>query len=203
MSTQPSYRAVSVTQPSSTAGHPQPFQEFLADCATIRVHKKDLSSFKYALHLPLFKQEVVSRPVRHGGWIPMGYRAAGAIALRMDYTGAGILGQPFKDLSHKQWMTIIDRLGVFTNALDRLAFSPQLKAQVEWKTHPGMCFERNVWLRSHWQWLRTREENPGLATLTISLSEAVAAAETNALKAASTARVALTAPRARRMPGLN
>jgi hypothetical protein len=67
---------------------------------------------------------------------------------------------------------------------------------------PHCYFRRNIWLRAHWQWLRIREENPGLTTLTVSLSEVVALAEAKAL-GATAERVAAATTRARQKPGLN
>jgi hypothetical protein len=202
MSTKPSYRAVTVAQPSSTAARLQPFQELLADCATIRIQKADVTSFKYLVHLVLIKSEVDVLPVGHAGWMPMGHRAVGAIALRLDHPRQQILGYSIKGLNHKQWMGLCFHLGVFNRALDQLALRSPVRALAQWDSDPHCYFRRNVWLRAHWQWLRIREENPGLATLTISLSEAVAVAEAKDV-AATAARFAAATTRARQKPGLN
>jgi hypothetical protein len=171
----------------------------LADGVTIGIRKTDVTAFKYLLHLVMIKPEVEAPPVGHTGWMPMGHRAVGAIALRLDYPGGQILGRSIENLNHKQWMVLCSRLGVFDRALDQLALRPPLRALAEWNTEPHAYFQRNIWLRGHWQWLRIREENPGLATLTLSLSEAVAVAEAKA----TAARFAAATTRARQKPGLN
>lgn len=117
MSPKPSFRALSVAQLPSTAARPQPFQELLADCASIRIQKADVTLFKYLVHLVLIKSEVAVLPVGHTGWMPMGHRAVGAIALRLDHPRQQILGVSIKGLSHKQWMGLCFRLGVFDPGL--------------------------------------------------------------------------------------
>jgi len=183
MSTQSSFPAVSAAVPSSPVVSPEPFQVLLADGDTIGILKTDVKAFKYLLHLVLIKPELEAQPAGLSGWIPMGHRAVGAIAVRLDYGGERILGFSFQNLNHKQWMVLCSRLGIFDRALDQLALRPPERALAEWNSEPHSYFQRNIWLRYHWQWLRIREENPGLTTLTISLSEAVAIAETNAMEA--------------------
>lgn len=195
MSTQPSVAAGSAAAPLQPAPRLHHFRELLADGASIDVHKAEVTAFKYLLHLVLIKPEVETPPAGHTGWMPMGHRAVGVIALRLDYPGDRILGRSVQNLTHKQWMKACLRLGVFHRALDQLALRPPLRGLAAWTSEPHGYFQRNVWLRSHWQWLRIREENPGLSTLTISLSQAVAAAEAKAL-AASAVRVAADAPKA-------
>jgi hypothetical protein len=112
--------------------------------------------------------------------------------VRLDYGGDQILGHSFQNLNHKHWMRLCSRLGVFDRGLDQLALQPQQRALAEWDSENHSYSQRNIWLQYHWQWLRIREENPNLTTLTISLSEAVAAdeaktAERNALKVAADA----------------
>jgi len=196
MSTQPSLLAVSAAVPSSPVVNPEPFQVLLADGATIGILKSDVRAFKYLLHLVLIKPEVEARSTGLSGWMPMGHRAVGAIAVRLDYGGVQILGHSFQNLNHKHWMRLCSRLGVFDRGLDQLALQPQQRALAEWNSENHSYFQRNIWLRYHWQWLRIREENHNLTTLTISLSEAVAAdeaktAERNALKNAAGATKAL------------
>ncbi|WP_144036897.1 hypothetical protein [Synechococcus sp. MW101C3] len=117
----------------------------------------------------------------------MGHRTVGIIALRLDYTGEGILGQSISTYGHREWIAFCSRLAVFSNGLDQLALSPELRGLAEWDSEPQAYFFRNIWLKGHWQWLRIQEESPGLTTLTLSLAEIVAAAETQALAAVPTA----------------
>lgn len=117
----------------------------------------------------------------------MGYRTVGIIALRLGYSGRVILGQPISTLRHREWIALCSRLGVFSNGLDQLELSPELRRLAEWDSEPQAYFHRNIWLKGHWQWLRIQEENPGLTTLTLSLAEIVAAAEARALAAVPTA----------------
>jgi hypothetical protein len=80
------------------------------------------------------------------------------------------------------WMRLCSHLGIFHRVLDQLALQPQQRALDEWNSENHSYFQRNIWLQYHWQWLRIQEEIPNLTTLTISLSEAVAADEAKAAK---------------------
>lgn len=163
------------------------FAQIAVDQDSLRIRQRRAVSFKYLLHLILLKPEVTERPVGHQGWIPMGHRTVGIIALRLDYTGRAILGQPISTYSHREWIAFCSLLGVFSNGLDQLALSAELRGLAEWDSEPQAYFFRNIWLKGHWQWLRIQEENPGLTTLTLSLAEIVAAAESQALAAVPTA----------------
>ncbi|MCX5952750.1 MAG: hypothetical protein NTZ40_04465 [Cyanobacteria bacterium] len=168
----------------------------LADGATIGILRSDVRAFKYLLHLVLINPALSLRPSGHDGWTPMRYSVVGAIAVRLDYGGAQILGHSIQNFDHKHWMRLCSHLGIFHRVLDQLALQPQQRALAEWDSENHSYSQRNIWLQYHWQWLRIREENPNLTTLTISLSEAVAAdkaktAERNALKVAADATKAL------------
>jgi len=202
MSIQPSHPALSAAVTSSPAAHPEPFRVLLSDGVTIDIRKTEVTAFKYLLHLVMIKPEVEPPPAGLSGWMPMGHRAIGAIALRMDYSGKRILGHSVQSLNHKQWMVLCSRLSVFDRALDQLDLRAPLRGLAEWSSEPHSYFQRNIWLRAHWQGLRIREENPGLATMTISLSEAIAVAEAKD-RADTAVRVATTATRARSKAGLN
>ena len=196
MPTQSSFPAVSAAVPSSPVVSPEPFQVLLADGATIGVLKSDVKPFKYLLHLVLINPALSLRPSGHDGWTPMRYSVVGAIAVRLDYGGDQILGHSIQNFDHKHWMRLCSHLGIFHRVLDQLALQPQQRALAEWDSENHSYSQRNIWLQYHWQWLRIREENPNLTTLTISLSEAVAAdeaktAERNALKVAADATKAL------------
>jgi hypothetical protein len=189
MNSHPLYPVESLVEPSSTEVPLSPFDVLLGDQNTIHIRGRQNDSFKYLLHLILLKPEVTECPVGHQGWIPMGYRTVGIIALRLDYSGRVILGQPISALRHREWIALCSRLGVFSNGLDQLELSPELRRLAEWDSEPQAYFFRNIWLKGHWQWLRIQEENPGLTTLTLSLAEIVAAAEARALAAVPTALV--------------
>lgn len=192
-----------MTTPQPSAPRSGALTGLLADQATIRIHRPNLNQFKYQLHMVLAKPEVASLPAGLTGWKPMGHRAIGVLAVRMDYDGTQILGQTIANQTHRQWMGVFDRLGVYAQALDQLALSPSLRAMAEWNTQANGYFERNVWLRSHWQWLRLQEENPAMQTRLFRLSELVAAAEARARRAQSSGRLSAKAARARQQPGLN
>lgn len=95
-------------------------------------------------------------------------------------------GQPISTYGHREWLAFCSRLGVFSNGLDQLALSQELRGLAEWVSEPQADFLRNIWLKGHWQWLRIQEENPGLTKLTLSLAEIVASADTQAFAAVST-----------------
>jgi len=93
MTSQPRYPDAFRGQPSRPAARHLAYRELLADCVTIGIRKTEVTSFKYLLHLVLAKPEVETLPLEHAGWMPMGHRAVGAIALRLDYRGGQILAQ--------------------------------------------------------------------------------------------------------------
>jgi hypothetical protein len=89
-------------QPLRPAPCPLSYRELLADCVTIGIRRTEVTSFKYLLHLVLAKPEVETLPVEHAGWMPMGHRAVGAIALRLDYCSGQVLAQVgHRDARHK------------------------------------------------------------------------------------------------------
>jgi hypothetical protein len=163
-------------------GKPRALSSAAGRCVTIGVLRSNVKEFKYLLHLVLINPALSLRPSGHDCWTPMRYSVVGAIAVRLDYGGAQILGHSFQNLNHKHWMRLCSRLGVFDRGLDQLALQPQQRALAEWNSENRSYFQRNIWLQYHWQWLRIRKENPNLTSLGISLSEAVAADEAKAAK---------------------
>ncbi len=151
------------------------------------MRRRSEERFTYLLHLVLVKPEHIDQLPDNRGWIPNGYRAIAGIAIRLDYTGPTILGQRLDELNHKRLIQLITRLGAFDRALDRLPLDQLERSWAEWTTEPGIYFYRNTWLRGHWQWLRILEENPGLPTLTLSLSDLLAAYQERVARVAQAA----------------
>ncbi len=161
------------------------FIDTLTDTATVKVQKRTEDAYKYLVHCVLIKPEHRDKAVGNTGWIPGGLRVAGLIALRMDFKGSLILGNSIQNVRHNKWTAAINTLGVFDDAMTKLNLSPDLKKYVAWKADPRDYFQRNIWIRGHWQLLRIQEENRQLTIKTYSLAEIVTAAEAKA-KAAGT-----------------
>ena len=105
-------------------------------------------------------------------------RNVGCVIVHMDYQEPMILGKSVADMTHDKWVELFRELGVFKDVYQRLVLTSDEISLVSWKTNMKCYFSRNVFVSSHWQFLRLMEEHPHLKVAVLSLSALVAAAET-------------------------